>query len=370
MMMKTPTRSIALLFILLALLLITGAALAQTGNGYDLTWWTVDGGGGTASGGGFTLTGTAGQPEPGPALTGGGFTLLSGFWPGGGEAPSCDVPLTGVSLSGPSSGETGQTLTFTATVQPGNATTPITYTWSSDGLVSGQGTNQASYRWTSAGNKSVQVTAENCGGTPYSDSQPVNISAACPKPIVGVSITGPSSGYTTVNYDFTASLDPADATTPVTYTWSSDGLVSGQGQATATYGWATTGDHTVVVEVKNCGGGAATDDHTITLSEQPTCDYPITGVTIGGPTEGDKDTDYAFTATVQPSNATLPINYTWSSDGLVSGQGSANATYRWSQAGDYQITVSASNCGGSKNDSHTIEIGKEYIYLPFVLRGF
>ncbi len=91
--------------------------------------------------------------------------------------PSCDYPLTGVSIGGPSSGETGNDLTFTANPQPSNATTPITYTWSSDGLVSGQGANQASYRWTSAGNKSVQVTARNCGGQDLTDSQPVAISA-------------------------------------------------------------------------------------------------------------------------------------------------------------------------------------------------
>ena len=35
------------------------AALAQTAGGYDLTWWTVDGGGGTVSGGGYALMGTA-----------------------------------------------------------------------------------------------------------------------------------------------------------------------------------------------------------------------------------------------------------------------------------------------------------------------
>ena len=78
--------SIAL--VLAAVLLAGGTALAQTGNSYDLTWWTVDGGGGTISGGNFTLAGTAGQPEPGPALTGGDYTLYSGFWPGAGAAPS------------------------------------------------------------------------------------------------------------------------------------------------------------------------------------------------------------------------------------------------------------------------------------------
>ena len=68
-------------------LLVVGAVAAQTGGVYDLTWWTVDGGGGTVAGGGYTLTGTAGQPEPGPALSGGGYTLTNGFWPGEGSAP-------------------------------------------------------------------------------------------------------------------------------------------------------------------------------------------------------------------------------------------------------------------------------------------
>jgi len=68
---------------------------------------------------------------------------------------TCPNPLTGVSLSGPSSGNTGQTLTFTASPQPADATTPINYTWSTDGLVSGQGTATAAYSWDTAGTKTV-----------------------------------------------------------------------------------------------------------------------------------------------------------------------------------------------------------------------
>ena len=65
-------------------LLAVGAAgaRAQTGGGYDLTWWTVDGGGGTLSGGGYTLMGTVGQADAGPALAGGGYALEGGFWAG------------------------------------------------------------------------------------------------------------------------------------------------------------------------------------------------------------------------------------------------------------------------------------------------
>jgi hypothetical protein len=85
-----------LLWPVLALLLLTSAVVARTGDGYDLTWWTVDGGGYTFStGGGYTLGGTVGQPDAG-ALTSGDYTLGGGFWGGGAVARRFQVylPLT------------------------------------------------------------------------------------------------------------------------------------------------------------------------------------------------------------------------------------------------------------------------------------
>lgn len=48
---------------------------------YDLTWHTIDGGGGTSSGGDFVLSGTIGQPDAG-TMTGGDYVLAGGFWSG------------------------------------------------------------------------------------------------------------------------------------------------------------------------------------------------------------------------------------------------------------------------------------------------
>jgi len=66
--------------IVLAVLIVSIAA-AQSGSGYDLTWNTIDGGGGSSSGGGYTLDGTIGQSDAG-ALSGGGYTVSGGFWYG------------------------------------------------------------------------------------------------------------------------------------------------------------------------------------------------------------------------------------------------------------------------------------------------
>jgi hypothetical protein len=70
------------LLLLGVLLAAAGAALAQSGGGYDLRWNTIDGGGITfASGGPYRLGGTIGQADAG-VLAGGTFTLSGGFWGG------------------------------------------------------------------------------------------------------------------------------------------------------------------------------------------------------------------------------------------------------------------------------------------------
>ena len=71
---------------------IPALVLAQTG--YDLSWYTIDNGGGTAVGSGspnpYILNGTVGQPDA-SAWSGGGYVLVGGFW--GGEAAQYPVYL-------------------------------------------------------------------------------------------------------------------------------------------------------------------------------------------------------------------------------------------------------------------------------------
>ncbi|MEZ4767402.1 MAG: hypothetical protein R2844_03140 [Caldilineales bacterium] len=58
---------------------------AQSGGGWTVTWSTTQGGG-VSSAGGYVLRGSAGQATAGTA-SGGGFTLGSGFWQSGPQAP-------------------------------------------------------------------------------------------------------------------------------------------------------------------------------------------------------------------------------------------------------------------------------------------
>ena len=78
-------------------LLLTPSAFAQS---YSIDRFTIDGGGGmNATGGIYTLSGTVGQPDAGPTMSGENYSVDGGFWsiiaavqtPG---APTLTVTLT------------------------------------------------------------------------------------------------------------------------------------------------------------------------------------------------------------------------------------------------------------------------------------
>ncbi len=202
-------------------------------------------------------------------------------------AAAC-TPLTGLSLTGPTTGYTGTRYTFTAHPAPVTASLPITATWTPSPTAGGVLT--ASYTWATTGVKTITIAAENCGGHTFAATHTIAIAArgqtvrypvylpvvlraynprppACPRPLTGVAIDGPVSGTLTL-YTFTASITPTDATPPITYTWSPT-PASGQGTATASYRWATTGTHTVSVTAVNCGG-TASDTHAVTVTGSAT----------------------------------------------------------------------------------------------------
>jgi len=86
--MRTSTKLVSVAAVVLLGMM---SANAQSGGSYDLSWWTIDGGGVTfATGGAFTLGATIGQSDASNALTGGAFSLTGGFW----FTPAC-IPTNG-----------------------------------------------------------------------------------------------------------------------------------------------------------------------------------------------------------------------------------------------------------------------------------
>lgn len=68
-----------ILVCLAAGLIMTAIAVGGT---YNLSWYTIDTGGGTSTNGALMLNGTIGQHDAGGPMTGGSYALTGGFWAG------------------------------------------------------------------------------------------------------------------------------------------------------------------------------------------------------------------------------------------------------------------------------------------------
>ncbi len=169
------------------------------------------------------------------------------------------VPLTAVTISGPSTGTTNVGQVFSATVSPITATTPIVYTWvpMPD---NGQGTTAATYSWQTDGSKDITVTAENGGGV-VTNTYTISLNT----PVTGVVIDGPTTGVVNTTYAFTATVSPLTATMPITYTWSPEPN-TGQGTTMVTFTWAITGTQIITVTVENVGS-IVSDTHAVDIGE-------------------------------------------------------------------------------------------------------
>jgi uncharacterized repeat protein (TIGR01451 family) len=101
-------------FAILLVALGASPAAAQ----YEISWWTVDGGGTmNAAGGAYTLSGTVGQPDAGGPYAGGSYQLHSGFWSiaaGGAAGTLADLAIT--KTDGAAAAVPGQAVTYTIEV--------------------------------------------------------------------------------------------------------------------------------------------------------------------------------------------------------------------------------------------------------------
>ncbi len=80
--------------------LLSVFSFQASGQTYSIDWYKIAGGGGTSSGGLYTVTGTIGQPDAGGAMTGGNYSLTSGFWSLISVAQTPGAPTLYISSSG------------------------------------------------------------------------------------------------------------------------------------------------------------------------------------------------------------------------------------------------------------------------------
>jgi hypothetical protein len=144
-----------------------------------------------------------------------------------------------------------------------------------------------------------------------------------------------------------------------------------------TFSWENEDTMTVQVTAMNAEGSAMAT-HDITIEAAPPV-IAVEGVSISGPEEGIIGETYTFTAEVSPSDATEPVTYEWGAIGQdpvthEDGGLTDTVTFSWDTEGEKDITVEATNEGGSANATYLITIGSGptggagEVYLPLILR--
>ena len=119
-------------------LLLSAFCFRASGQNYTIGWSKIAGGGGTSGGGPFSVSGTIGQPDAGPAMSGGNFSLTGGFWSlisvvQTAGAPTLSITSAGnsVIVSWPNTG--GYTLQQNSDVAAAAGWTPSAYSVTTSG---------------------------------------------------------------------------------------------------------------------------------------------------------------------------------------------------------------------------------------------
>lgn len=263
-----------------------------------------------------------------------------------------------LAIAGITRGQTGFTYDFVATVSPLAASQPINYEWEINGDlvrdVNSGGNDLFSISWDEGGTYEITVTATNSFGT-VSDNHTLQIIA----PVTGGTFDWPAVLPIGELYQFSLTAAPLTATLPITYTWWTPDLGSTEiihvGGITDTflYAWSTPGGKALSVTLYNGLEEIVVSDYVEVIE-------PITTVSLAGPTNGETDISYLFTASVLPIDATTPVDYLWEATGyepvIHYGTLTDNINLSWDTPGTKIVTVTATNGLESYTDSIEIEI--------------
>lgn len=220
------------------------------------------------------------------------------------------------SVAASASGSLNCTTTST-TVVASTTTTPVSYTWTGTGITGGAGTASATVNAGGTFNYTVTNTSNGC-----QTAGSVSVTQNTTPP----SVTGSSSGSLTCSAN-TVQAIASTTTTPVSYTWTGPGIVSGATTASATVNAGGTYNYSVTSTFNNC-----TSTGMVSISQNTTVPVPTAGTTASVTC-----TNSVINLTSTPGSG---VSYTWTApagSSITGGVNSQNTT--GSGAGTYTVRV-------------------------------
>ena len=251
-------------------------------------------------------------------------------------------PLTASFPYSPSSPQTGQTITFTASASGG--TPAYVFSWSFGDNSTGTGAS-VTHSYSSAGIFVVILTVKDSGSPQQTATSQQALPVTSPPPPLTTSFSySPLSPEAGQHVEFTGSA--SGGATPYAFSWSfGDGSVGTGNLSMHTY--ASSGSYNVTVTVTDANGSYNYSSQAITVAAVPTVSFTY------GPMSPETFSPVAFNA--RTTGGVGPFMFSWSfGDGNLSVINPASDTY--STPGSFTVTLTATDSDGVNASSSQVII--------------
>ncbi|TMI16818.1 PKD domain-containing protein, partial [Candidatus Bathyarchaeota archaeon] len=253
-------------------------------------------------------------------------------------------PLSAGFTFSPSSPQTGQQVTFTASASGG--TTPYTFSWNFGDGSTGTGSS-ASHTYATAGTFTVTLTVKDSGSPQQTATSHQSVTVTSPPPpALTASFTfSPANPQVGQAVSFTASA--SGGTQPYAYSWTfgDGGIGSG---SSVTHSYQAAGSYNVVLTVIDAGGQTAKSTQTVTVSNPP----PPTLTASFSYTPASPSVGQLVTFTASASGGTAPYSFSWSfGDGSI--DSGSTVTHVYSSAGTFNVILVVSDGGSPQQTANS-----------------
>jgi PKD repeat protein len=245
-------------------------------------------------------------------------------------------------INGPRKGVLGELLTFDGSSSSDLDGAILSYTWDFGDGTTDRGIN-VSHSYSPAGTYNVTLTVTDDDGlsdtstyTLLIEEQVVN------QPPVAV-ISGPTNALVGEPLTFNGSGSSDSDGAIVDYTWAFDDGSSASG-VNVEHTFQAIGDYLVTLTVTDDGGLTHSASLTVHIDQPPPPNQPPTAA-ISGPTNGLVGEPLSFGGRGSSDSDRSIVSYAWDFGDGATGDG-ISVSHSYSQAGDYQVTLTVTDDGG------------------------
>jgi len=214
--------------------------------------------------------------------------------------------------------------------------TPTTWSWNFGDGTANSTVKNPTHGYSKVGNYTVVLTSTNSAGS--STAAKTNyIKVAAVKPVASFS-SNVTSGIVPLNVAFT----DTSTNSPTSWKWSFGDGTANSTVKNPTHSYSKAGNYTVILTATNTAGSS-----TVTKSSYikvAPVQKPVAGFT-SNVTSGTVPLNVAFTDTSTNS----PTSWKWSFGDGTANSTLKNPTHKYSTAGNYTVTLTASNSAGSSS---------------------